>query len=142
MFADDQILKQDSQDKLQCRLIHTSHSNGETYNLNISTKKIKVMALKGNLPVRTKLTIDSNILEQVFHCSYLERDITYMLNKDLIIKLNKYDKIYVTVRRTLKTKTREDTQLKCYKMFALPTLLYGSESWAIKTRDIKYIQQS
>jgi hypothetical protein len=38
------------------------------------------------------------------------------------------------------TKTRKTTQMKFYKVMALPVLLYGSETWAIKTKDMNKIQ--
>ena len=34
-----------------------------------------------------------------------------------------------TINRFLKGKTRPETQLKFYKVMAVPTLLYGSEIW-------------
>jgi hypothetical protein len=54
-------------------------------------------------------------------------------------KLYNNDKICSTLR-TLKTKTRKETQKKLYKIVALPTLLYGSESETVKARDIYRIQ--
>jgi hypothetical protein len=39
----------------------------------------------------------------------------------------------------LKTKTRKEKQLKFYEVSSLPTLLHGSESWTIKSRDINNI---
>jgi hypothetical protein len=40
----------------------------------------------------------------------------------------------------LKTKTGKTTQMKFYKVMALPVLLYGSETWTIKTKDMSKIQ--
>jgi hypothetical protein len=34
-----------------------------------------------------------------------------------------------TIKHTLTNKTRKDTQLKFYKVMAVPTLLYGCETW-------------
>jgi hypothetical protein len=46
-----------------------------------------------------------------------------------------------TIRRNLKKK-RKDTQLKFYKMMAVPVLMYGSEAWTIKKKDISRIQSA
>jgi len=40
-----------------------------------------------------------------------------------------------TVRKHLK-KTHTDTQTKCYKVVARPSLLYGSETWVTTKRDM------
>jgi hypothetical protein len=39
------------------------------------------------------------------------------------------------IRNHLK-KTRTDNEMKCYKVVARPTLLYGSETWVTTTRDM------
>jgi hypothetical protein len=46
------------------------------------------------------------------------------------------------MRRNLKKKTRKDTQLKFYKTMAVPVLMYGSEAWTIKKKDISRIQST
>lgn len=50
-------------------------------------------------------------------------------------KLNKFTHICRTISRTLKNKTRKDTQIKFYKTIAVPTLLDGSETWTTKTEE-------
>jgi hypothetical protein len=63
------------------------------------------MAFKGKFPIKTKIIIDNNILEQVSHSSYLGNEITYMQEKDIHNKLNKFSSLCGTLRRALKTKT-------------------------------------
>jgi hypothetical protein len=72
--------------------------------------------------------IFDNILEQVSHFNYLGIEITYMQDKDIHNKLNKFSRKCGTLRRILKIKTRKTTQMKFYKVMALPALLYGSET--------------
>jgi hypothetical protein len=48
------------------------------------------MAFKGKFPIRTKIIIDNNILEQVSYFSYWGNEITYMQEKDIHNKLNKF----------------------------------------------------
>jgi hypothetical protein len=48
--------------------------------------------------------------------------------------------IFGTFRRALENKTREGTHLESYTVIALSILRYGSESWTIRTSDIKSTQ--
>jgi hypothetical protein len=40
----------------------------------------------------------------------------------------------------MKNRARRQSQMKFYKVMAIPILLYGSETWTIKIRDINRIQ--
>jgi hypothetical protein len=42
--------------------------------------------------------------------------------------------IKLTVAPTIKKKTRKETNLKFYKIIAVPVLLYGSETWTLRKR--------
>jgi hypothetical protein len=46
----------------------------------------------------------------------------------------------ITIARTLNKKTRKETNLKFYKIMAVPVLLYGSEIWTPRKRDWSRIQ--
>ena len=85
------------------------------------------MAFLGSNPIRTKIVIEDQVLEQVSHFKYLGCDITYDEDKDIINKVNTFQRICGTIRRTLKNKTRKETQIKFYEVMAVPTVLYGSE---------------
>jgi hypothetical protein len=45
-----------------------------------------------------------------------------------------------TIKCSLTNKTRKDTQLKCYKVMAVPTLLYGCETLALNRSDKRKIE--
>jgi hypothetical protein len=47
-----------------------------------------------------------------------------------------------TIKRTLINKTRKDTQLKFYKVMAVPVLLYGCENWALNRVDRRKIEST
>jgi hypothetical protein len=53
------------------------------YNLNITSKKIKVIALAGVEPIRAKITVDGKIIEQVITFRYLGCKVSYRNNKDV-----------------------------------------------------------
>jgi hypothetical protein len=60
----------DSEDYLQ-RVLYTLHTPTKQFGMKISTLKSKVMAFRGQVPIRSKIVIDNTILEQVnaFHQS-------------------------------------------------------------------------
>ena len=45
-----------------------------------------------------------------------------------------------TLSRTLKGKTQLSTQIKFYKMMAVPILMYGSENWSVNRSDKRKIE--
>ena len=108
--------------------------------MKISTSKTKTMAFSGKYPVRTKIVVNDIVLEQVKHFKYLGCDISYDRSNDIEDKLNKFTHICGTISRTLKNKTRKETQLKFYKTIAVPTLLYGSETWITTKKEESRIQ--
>jgi hypothetical protein len=86
----------------------------------------KVMAFTGKHPVRSKIEIYDAPIEQVNH---LGCTISIFENKDLETKLRKFNHISGTIRRVLGKNTRKETQIKCYKDMAVPTLTYSTETW-------------
>ena len=64
LFADDQVVIQDTEDKLQ-KSVYILHQLSKDYNLKISTDKTKIMAFRGKHLMRSKIEIDRLILEQV-----------------------------------------------------------------------------
>jgi len=70
IFADDQVVIQDSEDKLQ-KSVYILNQMSKDYNLKISTDKAKVMAFKEKFLVRSKIEIDGSMLVQVKQLNYL-----------------------------------------------------------------------
>jgi hypothetical protein len=56
---------------------------------------------------------------------------------DTDAKIKKFQNICGAIMGKLKGKPRKDTQIKFYQVMAVPTLLYGSECWTMRKRDIK-----
>jgi hypothetical protein len=79
-------------------------------------------------------------MEQVCNFNYLGFKVTYNYDEDLNDTLSKFQNICGVIVRTLKKKTREETNLKFYKIMAVPVLLYGSETWIPRKRDWARIQ--
>ena len=70
LFADDQVVIQDSKDKLQ-KSVYILNKMSKDYNLKISTDRTKIMAFKGKRVVCSNIEIDGSILEQAKQFNYL-----------------------------------------------------------------------
>jgi hypothetical protein len=70
IFADDQIIKQDSEDKPQ-KSVYILNRTSKVYNLEISTNKTKIMALKEKHLERSKIVIDESLFKKVKKFNYL-----------------------------------------------------------------------
>jgi hypothetical protein len=70
LFADDQVVTQDSEDKLQ-KSVYILNQMSKDYILKISTNQTKIMVFKGQHLVRSKIEIDGSILEQVKQFNHL-----------------------------------------------------------------------
>lgn len=139
LFADDQAVFGTSEDDLQRAAYKLNKAMAE-YNLQISTTKSKVIAFKGKAPLRCKIVIDNQIIEQVTGFNYLGFHISYSSNEDINNKLNKFRSMCGTIRRHLGQKTLRSTQLKFYKVMAVPMLRYGCENWATNRGDKRKIE--
>ena len=139
MFADDIVLIFDTEDRLQ-KAVYELNKICKEYNMIISENKTKIMAFQGRNPVRSKIIIEDSILEQVSHFQYLGCDITYKHDQDVDKKIQKFQAVCGTIKRTFKNKVRQETQLRYYSVMALPVICYGSETWTVKEKDKSRIQ--
>jgi hypothetical protein len=67
-------------------------------------------------------------------------NVTYKYDEDLNDKLSKFKKMCEVIARTLKKKIMKETNVKFYKIMAVPVLLNGSETWTPRKRDWNRIQ--
>ena len=141
LFADDLIILQNSEDDLQ-RAVYKLSNLCQKYKLRISAQKTKVMAFKGKEPVRSKIVLNNGTLEQLSNFNYLGCDISYRKGKDTINKIHRFQNICGTIHRTLKNNASKSTRLKFYKTIAVPTLLYGCETWVLSKPDESRLQAS
>jgi hypothetical protein len=97
------------------------------------------MAFKGREPVRSKICINNNkTLEQVNTLSYMGYYLSCEEEKDLNMKIANFLKITGIMNQIFKPNlVSKYTRIKIYKIFARPTLAYGSESWTIQSKDRK-----
>ena len=64
-FADDQVIIQDSEDKLQ-KYVYILNQMSKDYNLKISKDKTKIMVFKGKHLVRSKREINGSIYIYIY----------------------------------------------------------------------------
>ena len=103
LFADDQVIISDTEDNLQKETFRLNKIAID-YGLTISKHKTKTMAFKGPDPIRSKIVIDSKIIEQVNTFNYLGNLISYEGEKDISNKLNNFTKITGVINNVFKPK--------------------------------------
>ena len=89
--------------------------------------------------MRSKIEVDSSILEQVRQFNYLGYELSLDGEPDFDKKRNRFQGICSTIRKHLQ-KTFTDTQMKFYKVVARSSLLYGSETWITTKRDMTCLE--
>jgi hypothetical protein len=99
---------------------------------NVRTSTTKTMAFQGKTHITCKIAIDNETIEKVSRC----------VEKDKNIKLRKFQRICGVIRRTLRQKTLQSTQLKFYKVVAVPMLTYASEKWTMNRSDKRQIESA
>lgn len=139
LFADDQIVVSRTESELQ-RAVYELQKVCEKYNFKISLNKTKTMAFQGKYSVRTKIVLNDTPLEQVTSFKYLGTQLTYKHDSDCKYKLPIFQQLCGTINRNLKNKARKETQIKFYKVMAVPSLLFGSETWTMTAADSKKLQ--
>ena len=107
LYADDVAIIQNNEEDLQ-RSVYKLYQLGNAYNLRISKKKTKVMAHRGKFPVRSKIVVEDQILEQVSHFEYLGCNVSWDVDRDIEKKVNKFQSICGTINRTLQNKTTKE----------------------------------
>jgi hypothetical protein len=101
--------------------------------MRISAMKTKTTAFQGKNHISCKIVFDNKTIEQVSSFKYLGFNVLYCMKEDINIKLNKF--LSGMIRRTLRQKLYKFTQLKHYKIMAVPMLTYASENWTINLSD-------
>lgn len=139
LYADDQVLISGSENILQKAFYNLSIIMKQ-YNMTVSAEKTKVLAFCGKHAIRSKIIYENKSIEQVNVFNYLGCQISFFGKYDLDKKILTFQNMCGTIVRTLKNKTRRETQLKFYKVMAVPALLYGAETWVLTKKDRLRIQ--
>jgi hypothetical protein len=89
------------------------------------------VTFQGKNHMRYKTVIDNKTIEQVSVFKYLGFNVSYCLKEDIHINLSKFQRMCGMIRKSLSQKIMQSTQLKFYKIMAVPMLTYASENWKI-----------
>ena len=98
LFTDDQVIFSSSEDDLQMTA-HKLEQATRKFNLKISITKTKLMGFQGKEHMRT---MNEKIIEQVGDFNYQGCNISYCERKEVNNKINKLQRMYGTLSRTLK----------------------------------------
>ena len=88
----------------------------------------------------TKIVMNGKITKKVKDFNYLGCNITYCERKEVNNKINKFQRLCGVISRNLKGKTQLSTQIKFYKVMAVPVLMYGSDNWFLNRSDKRKIE--
>ena len=135
-FADDIVLISTSPIDLQ-RLIDEVDRISTRYNLEISTKKTKVMAACRE-PEVLRISCRGKILEQVHHFKYLGAmvDETADCTRDIKARLGAARSALSSLTKIWKDRALcKRIKLKVLKTLVWPVALYGCEAWTLKASD-------
>ena len=89
LFADDQFIICDTEYNLQ-KAVYLLYNIFKECNLEISTKKTKVLSFVGADHLKTKIIINDETLEKVTQFTYLRCSISYPFSSDVEFKLAKF----------------------------------------------------
>ena len=135
VFADDQVLLADSETELQ-RAIKYLNEIGKEYNMKISGKKTKAMAMIGREQKRMKIVIDEEIIEQVSTFKYLGSKISiYNTKADIEENIETYNKINGCIKRHFGKSMRREVKQRIHNIVSKPALKYSCETWVLGSRE-------
>ncbi|XP_065170188.1 uncharacterized protein [Atheta coriaria] len=134
-YADDAVLISDSEDNLQ-RMIHQFNIASKALNMEIATEKTKCMVIAPH-PIRCKLEVDGQIVQQVSEFRYLGINISSSggVEKEVAEQVEKGLRIAGCLRNTIwdNKHLRTETKVSIYKAVVRPIFTYSAETRAETT---------
>lgn len=140
-FADDQVMTAESEEALQ-KLMDNLQTNVAKYNMKINMKKTKTMRIsrKGNEQLR--ITLNGVQLENVTSMKYLGVIITSdgRCRSEILARIamakNAFTRRKELLTRGLSMKTKKDI----IRTFIWSIVMYGSESWSLKKKEVRNLE--
>jgi hypothetical protein len=122
LLADD-VLLTNSDDDLQYSVQNLNDIDEELF-VEINTGKTKIIAFRGNEPVRNKIRINNGILEQVNSLNYFGCNMSFEGETDLNMKITSFIKVMGIINQIFKPSlVFRHTIMQIYKTLASrPTL--------------------
>jgi hypothetical protein len=99
------------------------------------------MAFWGKHPIRSKIVLKDQLLEQVSNINHLGCEVSKKNYRDIQKKIREIPDAMWYCTQNLENKTGKETRVKFYKTVAVPALMYGSEIW-VPTKEVQTRIQS
>jgi hypothetical protein len=113
--VDEQVIVGSTEDELQ-RAAYALNNAAIKRNFKISVNKTKAIALKGKLERENEMAINNHRTEQVNSFNSLGYTMTPINNKDIEIKISRFNQMRSSVRRALNDK-KKCTQIHFIKLW-------------------------
>lgn len=139
VYADDVVYLGESENDIQ-RFISQLDTYGKMIGLRISTKKTRIIS---DFPININLSNET--IERVERFTYLGSIFTSQKVScidDIVSRIGKSSSAFGRLKKQLFA--RKDisvkTKMRVFNSVIIPILLYGSESWTVKTEDIRQLE--
>lgn len=143
LFADDTALVGDSEEKLQ-RLVTEFGMVCYNRKLKVNADKSKVMRVsRQNDQRELNIRMNGVNMESVEKYRYLGMDVAAngTLGEEINHRVNEAEKVIGAVRAVWKgRKISKEAKVGMFESIVVPTMLYGSETWALKAEERRRIE--
>lgn len=143
-YADDTVLIAEDEDDLQ-RLLHQFNITAKKFNMKISAEKTKSVVISKE-PIRCKLEIDGQMIEQVMSVKYLGIKLTYNndIEEEVREQTMKANRIAGCLNDTIwrNKHIRTETKSRIYKSVVRPVMTYTAETRPQTSRTQRYLETS
>ena len=111
----------------------------EEYGLSINFSKTKVLTNISNLG---EIKVGGNMIEKVQEYKYLGQLISFdnKTEKELKVRRGNAWKAFWAQKHLLKSNMKLKTKIRIFESTVIPVLLYGAQTWALTSKQMKKIQ--
>jgi len=137
-FADDLVLFAETKEELK-DMLQELHQNSVKAGLEINVQKTKILAnRKYNEPIK----INGKVIEKVDNVKYLGQTISFENRgeKEMSKRTKKGWNKYWSLKSIFKNKLKNRLKSKVFNMCIIPTITYGSQTWAMRKKDLDKLQ--
>lgn len=129
-YADDAVLISENEDELQ-RLLHQFYLTATRYNMMISMPKTKFLVIAKE-PIRCKLAVKDEIIEQVMSFKYLGVEISSSQDrkKEVQDQINKAARISGCLKEIIWRNKYREAKIRICKTYVRPIMTYAAETRA------------
>ena len=140
-FADNQAMIAASKKGLQ-RMMDRLNTISEEYDMKINIKKTKIMRISSGKERTVKISIDGKELEQVGKFCYLGSMITSNAKCHVEIRrrIAMGKDAFYKRKELLRGKLNKNLKKRIIKSIIWRVVLYGSETWTMRKKDIKRLE--